>query len=213
MQTYTSKSTNGNIGKNERWISVAGGGILAALGIARRSWGGAALAAAGGALIWRGVRAQCPVKQALQGSGPVRIERIFTVTNKSPEEVFEFWRSFENLPKIMKNLESVRILDGRRSHWTAKGPGGKSIEWDAEITNERSGYLIEWRSLPGSDLDISGAVRFARKHGRGTKVHLSMRYTTPGGAIGEALANLLHERPEERIDEGLQELRGALDRV
>jgi len=84
------------------------------------------------------------------------------------------------------------------------------VTWDAEITNDRPGHLIEWRSLPGSTLDISGIVRFKRKQGQGTKVHLEFEYVTPGGAVGEALANLLRQRPGEKVDAGVRNLREAL---
>ena len=52
------------------------------------------------------------------------------------QELFDYWRNFENLPRFMYHLEAVNKLDERRSHWVAKGPGGSSVEWDAEIINE-----------------------------------------------------------------------------
>ena len=36
-------------------------------------------------------------------------------------------------------------------------------------------------------IDISGIVRFKRKQAGGTKVHVSINFVTPGGAIGESL--------------------------
>ena len=211
MPAQTEERTDQNIGNTERWISILGGTALAGFGISRRSWAGAGMALAGAALAYRGASRHCMVKAALRGSGPMRLERTITIPNKPPEEVYQFWRNFENLPAVIGPLESVKVLDGRRSHWVIKGPAGKSLSWDAEITNERSGHVIEWKSLPGSDIDLSGTVRFKRKQGRGTKVHLSLRYTTPGGAIGEALANVFHAQPEARVDAGLQNLREALE--
>jgi uncharacterized membrane protein len=201
---------NVNIGKKEQWASLIAGGLLAGLGITKRSWAGAGLAAAGGALIWRGATRHCTVKSALEGAGPVRLERSFTVPNRSPEEVYEFWRNLENLPRAIEGLKSVTAKDERQSHWVARGPAGVPIEWDAEITNDRSGHVIEWRSLPGSLINISGIVRFKRKHGHGTKVHMSIQYVTPGGAVGEALSNLLGQRPEEKVDSGLRGVQEAL---
>jgi uncharacterized membrane protein len=214
MQSDTNNNNSRNVGEKEQWVSLIGGGLLAGLGIASRSWAGAGLTAAGGALIWRGATRRCAIKSslknALETNGPVRIDRTFAVPNKSPEEVYEFWRNLENLPRVIENLQSVTMLDERRSHWVAKGPAGVPIEWDAEITNDGGGRLIEWRSLPGSTLDISGIVRFKRKQGHGTKVHLSIQYVTPGGAAGEALANLLKQRPEEKVDGALQNVQEAL---
>jgi uncharacterized membrane protein len=210
MTRESAKSTNHNIGTPERWVSVFAGTALTAYGIGRRSLAGAGIALAGGALLQRGLSGHCAVKSAVEGSGPMRLERTFTIPNKSPEEVYEFWRNLENLPGLIDGLESVKVLGERRSHWVARGAPGTRIKWDAEITNERRGYLIEWKTLPGSDLELSGSVRFKRKQAGGTKVHLSLRYTTPGGAIGEALGRLLHVQPPERLDAGIENLRQAL---
>ena len=53
----------------------------------------------------------------------VHVETSIAI-DKSPEELYAFWRDFKNLPLFMKNLESVTELDQRRSHWVAKGIGG-----------------------------------------------------------------------------------------
>ncbi|MBV8907001.1 MAG: cyclase/dehydrase, partial [Acidobacteriia bacterium] len=55
--------------------------------------------------------------------------------NRSPEECYQLWRDFANLPRFMRHVESIEVLDDRRSHWVVRGPGGSSIEWDAEITD------------------------------------------------------------------------------
>jgi uncharacterized membrane protein len=208
MQSRTSNKVN--VGNKEQWASLIGGGVLAGIGIASRSWAGAGMAAVGAALMWRGATRHCAVKAALEGSGPVRLERTLTIPNKSPEEVYEFWRNLENLPRLMEGLKSVTVLDGSRSHWVAKGPAGIPLEWDAEITNDRGGRVIEWHSLPGSTIEISGIVRFKRKQGQGTKVHVRVEYVTPGGAIGETLASFLRHRPEEKLDSGLRDMQQAL---
>jgi len=205
-----SQTNNTNIGKKEQWASLIGGGALAGLGVASRSWAGAGLVAAGAALIWRGSTGHCAVKSALESSGPVHIDRTFTVANKSPEEVYEFWRNLENLPRVMGGLKSVTPIDATRSHWVAKGPAGIPVEWDAEITNDNGGRVIEWRSVPGSLIDISGIVRFKRKQSGGTKVHVSINFVTPGGAIGQSLASLFGTLPEQQVDSGIRDVQQAL---
>jgi len=208
MATQTNHSRN--VGTKEQWASLMVGGLLTGLGIAKRSWAGVGLAAAGGALIWRGATGHCRVKDTLENYEPACLEKSFTVTNKSPEEVYHFWRNLANLPRVFDGLQSVTEISDNRSHWVLKGPAGIPIQWDAEITNDRSGRIIEWRSLPGSTLKISGVVRFKRKHSHGTKVHVTIRYAAPGGAIGEAMANLLRQRPERKVDAGLRGLKEAL---
>ena len=58
----------------------------------------------------------------------------------------------------MDHLVSVRQLDDRRSHWVAKAPGRRTVEWDAEIINEIPGELIGWRPLEGADV-VSAAPK------------------------------------------------------
>jgi uncharacterized membrane protein len=88
---------------------------------------------------------------------------------RQPADVYQFWRDFRHFPTFMSHLESVAVLDQRRSHWTAKGPAGRLVEWDAEITEDRPNELIAWRSLPGADVPNAGRVRFSPAPGdRGT---------------------------------------------
>ncbi len=127
------------------------------------------------------------------------------IINRAPEELYQYWHNFENLPNIMKHLESVRVSDERRSHWVAKAPAGTSVEWDAEITEDRPNELIAWRSLEGSDVENSGSVRFERAPGnRGTIVRVEINYTPPGGALGSLVAKLFGEEPGQQAQESLR---------
>ena len=141
-------------GAAENWASIVGGGALTAYGISRRSWPGAAVAAAGGYLTFRGSRGVTGREKLPR---EVRVVRSFTI-NKPPEEVYRFWRNFENLPRFMRHLKSVHNTESRRSHWVARGPLGANVEWDAEIIQERENELLAWRSLPGSDVEHWGTV-------------------------------------------------------
>jgi uncharacterized membrane protein len=127
------------------------------------------------------------------------------IINRAPEELYRYWHNFENLPNIMKHLESVRVSDERRSHWVAKAPAGTSVEWDAEITEDRPNELIAWRSLEGSDVENSGSVRFQPAPGnRGTIVRVEINYTPPGGALGSLVAKLFGEEPGQQAQESLR---------
>ncbi|MDQ6760520.1 MAG: cyclase, partial [Acidobacteriota bacterium] len=59
------------------------------------------------------------------------------IINRPPDEVYRFWRDLAKLPTFMSNLESVQVTGERTSHWKAKGPAGRSFEWDAEITEDQ----------------------------------------------------------------------------
>ncbi|HKC73665.1 MAG TPA: SRPBCC family protein, partial [Chloroflexota bacterium] len=69
------------------------------------------------------------------------VKKAITV-NRSPEDLYQFWHDFENLPRFMQHLESVRVTGERRSHWKATAPTGKSVEWDAVTTRDIPNELI-----------------------------------------------------------------------
>ena len=129
------------------------------------------------------------------------MSQVNTLTiNRPPEEVYSFWRDFQNLPRFMSHLESVQVIDDRRSHWVANTRTGATVEWDAEITEDRPNQFIAWRSLDGADVDNWGTVRFDPAPGnRGTEVRVEIEYNPPGGALGAGIAKLFGDAPEQKI--------------
>jgi uncharacterized membrane protein len=224
--TFSKRLSHGrNINETEQLASVIGGGTLIVWGLARRKWDGLGLAALGAGLLYRGVTGHCDVYQALgintskrrgrNVSIPyelgIRVDKTLTI-NKPREEVYRFWRNLENLPKFMINLESVKEIDNRHSHWVAKGPAGSTIEWKAEIINEKENELIGWRSLSGSQVSNAGSVQFhTAPAGRGTVVRIALQYEPPGGTVGATVAKLLGRNPERQIDEDLRRMKQLLE--
>lgn len=135
-----------------------------------------------------------------------------TTVNLAPEEVYGYWRDLEHLPVFMDHLHWVETTGERRSHWVARGPGGSTVEWDAEITEDVPGELIAWRSLEGADVPNNGTVRFApAAKGRGTEVTVELDYRVPGGSIGSAVAKLLGEEPSQQVRDDLRRFKQALE--
>jgi uncharacterized membrane protein len=148
---------------------------------------------------------------SVAGGDGIKVEKT-VVIDRSPEDVWSFWRDFENLPRFMEHLESVHVLDDRRSHWVARGPAGSHVEWDAEIHNEIPGQLIAWRSLPGADVDNAGSVHFAPAYGgRGTQVRVVLSYEPPVGRLGAAVATLFGEEPGQQVEDDLRRLKQVLE--
>ncbi|HSS21253.1 MAG TPA: SRPBCC family protein [Pyrinomonadaceae bacterium] len=141
----------------------------------------------------------------------VHIETSITI-DKSPEELFAFWRDFKNLPLFMKNLESVVELDERKSHWVARGVGAARVEWDAEVYNEKANELIAWRSLENADVVNAGSVRFQKgPTGHGTYLRVTMNYNPPAGTLGASIAKLLGAGPAQLIKEDLRRLKQIME--
>jgi len=177
------------------WTRVAGDVIdLACLGAAFTSRGSSrgrlvtAAAAVAGATALDVLCAQ-QLTRGIQTRGGEMPVVVTLIVNRSREELYKAWRNLTNLPRWMKHLRSVEEQGERRSHWVASGPAGSTVEWDAEITEDRANEIIAWRSVEGSDLDHRGVVKFEPVAGnRGTMVTVEMRYAPPGGTLGSAVA-------------------------
>jgi uncharacterized membrane protein len=134
------------------------------------------------------------------------------VVNRSPEEVYQFWRSFDQFPRFMRHLKQVSVRKDGSSHWKAYGPGGQLYEWDAEIAQDRPNELIAWRSLPGGDVQNEGSVRFERAPGgRGTLVRVNLRYAPPAGVAGATLAMLFGKEPGQEVQEDLRRFKQVIE--
>src|SRR5690606_33924527 len=147
----------------------------------RRKWTSGIIATGlGTSLLTRGITGHCFGYRALgidrssHDKDRVHVVQSFTI-QRSPEDLYRFWRKLDNLPQVLRHIESVHVLNDRESHWIAKGPFGREVRWQAEITDERENERIAWRSLPGGDIETSGDIRFALPEGdRGTVVWVSI---------------------------------------
>ena len=199
------------------WSRVAGDAMdLSLLGAALLTPGNDANKVAGAMVAVLGVtalditNAQQLSRPAGQRDGTVRARSV--TINRPAEELYRFWRDFQNLPRFMGHLEAVRVMGDKRSHWVAKGPAGTTVEWDAEVTEDVPNELIAWRSLADADVENSGSVRFTTAPGgRGTVVRVELEYNPPGGALGASLARLFGEEPEQQIKGDLHRFKQMME--
>jgi uncharacterized membrane protein len=134
------------------------------------------------------------------------------VVNRSPEECYRFWKNLENLPQFMRYLESVRVIDEKRSHWVAKLPKGGTLEWDSEITSDIPNSLLAWRSVEHAQVQNSGSVSFEpAPGGRGTIIRVRMQYEPPGGAVSSLAAKLMHGHPKSHVREDLRRFKQVME--
>ncbi len=215
-----------NVSGPERWISAAIGGALIAYGIRKRSWLGGLLALAGGNLLFRGATGLSLIYRAFgfdtskafgklakaAGTGErFTVEKSITLSAPAAE-AYRFWRNFENLPRVMRHLKSVRSIDERRSHWVAAAPAGLDIEWDAEITDERQDRKIAWRSLEGAEIENKGVVLFEPvQDGNATELRVYLEYAPPAGKAGKAFAKLFGKDPERMVEEDLRRFKTLIE--
>lgn len=219
-----------NVAMPERIVTGIVGAALTTLAVTKkRDLGGAALALAGGCLLYRAASGYCPAYAMLRtgasaessntdsptaviphGQG-IKVEKSLTI-QKPVGELFSFWRNFENLPRFMDHLESVTVQDNTHSHWVAKAPFGKTVEWDAEIINEIPDELIAWRSTENADIPNTGSVSFkTAPAGRGTILKVNLEYNPPAGALGALVARLFGEEPNQQVAGDLQRFKSLME--
>lgn len=214
-----------NVGAHERWLSLAVGSALLAYALMRyrRSlpW-----LLVGGGLVARGYTGHSYLYERLgrerkpgrgasawPGGRGIRIEEAITI-NRPVREVFAAWRDTRKLPRFMEHLEVVTPIGENRSLWTARmgGPIPLRLRWEAEIVAEREGEVLSWRSIPGSDIDIAGAVRFQPAPGeRGTELRAVLTYIPPGGPLGLALASAFRAVTAQQVKNDLSRFKNVME--
>lgn len=203
------------------WARVGGDAVdLAYLASGRRRQDNTRVSAAMGAVVAvtaldvataARLRRAAAARDVPKEDRAVRIERVVTI-NRSVHDVYQFWHRFENFPKFMRHLESVETIDARRSRWRARAPGGVTVEWEAEIVEDREDEWIAWRSLPGSTIENSGSVRFSPAPGaRGTELRVQLQFNPPAGTLGRSIAWLAGQDPERQIHEDLRRFKQLME--
>lgn len=135
-----------------------------------------------------------------------------TTIGKKPDEVYAFWRRLDQLPSFMAHLERVNVTGEATSHWVASAPLGRTVEWDARLTEDTPGKALAWCSLPGSDVTNEGRVTFEPAPGdRGTEVMVWLKYQLPAGQLGAIVAKLFGEDPPQQLDDDLRRLKQILE--
>ncbi len=143
----------------------------------------------------------------------IKIEEHITI-DRPRSEIFNIWRNFEQLADYADDLESVTALGDGRSHWVARLPGGKRVEWDSEMVNEIPGELIAWKTVGNPDVAHAGSVHFRDAAGGATEVRIVVDYEPPGGRLGglvHAFTRIFGQSPEQKIHGDLNRLKDRLE--
>jgi len=129
-----------------------------------------------------------------EATGDTATARAVTI-NRPASELYAYWRDLSKLPTFMDNVISVDVIDSNRSHWVVKAPGGKTVEWNAKLTEDTPDRTLAWVSETGADVPNSGRVEFREVGARGTVVTATIVYDPPGGAVGKLIAKMFQREP------------------
>jgi uncharacterized membrane protein len=149
---------------------------------------------------------------AAEGRLPQEVQVTVSRTiNRPLDEVYDFWRNFDNMPRFMRHIEAVESA-GRVVHWRARGPAGIKVAWDTELVEDVANQRLSWRTLETSDVEHHGSVRFAPAPGsRGTEVWVHLHYSPPAGQLGRGIAWLLGANPEQQLEEDLRRCKQLIE--
>jgi uncharacterized membrane protein len=220
-----SQATPRNVGEDERVYSILAGVGLALYGFRRGSWFGAASMLIGASLLDRGWRGYCAAydqlgistasdhrsRPGVRAQHGRKVEAVIHI-DRDRRDIYDFWRNLENLPRVMRHLKSVTPINDTRSKWVAYAPLAKTLQWEAEIINDRPGEVIAWQSVPGSQVDTAGSVHlYASPTGSGTNIVVSLKYDPPGGHFVDRLAHLFGVALEDDLEEDLLALKKTFE--
>ena len=110
------------------------------------------------------------------------------------EVVWKLWSDLEQMPRWMKWIESVKVLedDPELSRWKLD-TGGLEFSWLSRILKMVPHQIIEWESVDG--LPNRGAIRFYDRQASSI-VKLTIAYAIPG-ILGKIMDNLFLGRVVE----------------
>jgi uncharacterized membrane protein len=141
----------------------------------------------------------------------IQIRKSVTI-DRPREDLYEFWRHFQNLPQFMENVLEVSVRDEKFSHWKIAGPAGATLEWEAMIIADRQNEMVSWRSVDNPEVENAGSVHFRQApNGRGTVVTATLTYNPPAGKIGGWIAMLFGKEPSQQLSQDLRRFKALME--
>jgi uncharacterized membrane protein len=133
------------------------------------------------------------------------------VIHQPLETVYSFCAQYENLPRIMNNLKSVRSIGESRTHWVMKGPDSIVIEWDA-VTMTEPNEAISWRSIEGSEIKTTGAILLKSiGNKRATSLTLKLYYAPAFSEFPGIFSELFNSETSRQLEAGLEQFRNRIE--
>jgi uncharacterized membrane protein len=129
-----------------------------------------------------GLRDRVPIQVSIDVAVPVAF-------------AWDRWMTFEAITEGVHRIEDV---DRDGNHVVGRIAGLRSVDWEAEIVDEREHEAFAWRSFEGSD--CAGLVTFHRLSDRLTRLELDLDVlpVRPRDALALTL-HLAHRRAEAEL--------------
>ena len=205
------QQTQRNWSPATRLLSSVGGSLLTLYGLTRRGVAKPVLSTAGMVLTARGLT-NLDTRSLLgmtSGENGIRVNKAINIFAPI-DEVYQFWRNFENFPLFMNHVKEIRT-QGEVSTWKVAGPVGSTVEFQSRVIQDSPNDMIAWETLPDSQVRSAGFVRFDENRDGSTRVTVQMNYLPPAGVAGHAVAQLFGVDPRQAMHEDLFRLKTLLE--
>ena len=205
------QQTQRNWSPATRLLSSVGGSLLTLYGLTRRGVAKPVLSTAGMVLTARGLT-NLDTRSLLgmsSGENGIRVNKAINIFAPI-DEVYQFWRNFENFPLFMNHVKEITTRD-EVSNWKVAGPVGSTVEFQSRLTQDIPNDTIAWETLPDSQVRSAGFVRFDQNRDGSTRVTVQMNYLPPAGVAGHAVAQLFGVDPRQAMHEDLIRLKTLLE--
>jgi uncharacterized membrane protein len=137
------------------------------------------------------------------------IEASVTI-QRATEEVFRFYRDFQNLPRFLGDVMAVEPISPTTSRWTIQGPLGIRASWTMKVTEERANELIRYETITSPGLRTYWEVHFTSGSEAGeTEVREVMK--VPLGRLGRVALALIGKFPAEEVSSNLHRLKELME--
>lgn len=144
----------------------------------------------------------------------VHVKRSLDI-NRSPEACYHFWRHFENFPRFMQHVESVKLVDTTHSRWQVHAPLRQHTHWEVELTSDIPGQQLGWQTRAGSatsDISHTGIVHFRPAPGRrGTRIEAELTYHLLRGMAGLVRARMTEEALTRSLSNDLRRFKQLIE--
>lgn len=138
------------------------------------------------------------------GAARRRVHLRTTIEIDRPvHEVFDFCRDFENFPRVVQSLRSIKDFQDGRSCWEVISPSGEVLSWNSQVTKYVPNVVIAWRSVPGSVVDCNGLIRFSPSARGGTRLRVEVDYDPCHTGISDAVRALFDVPRTEQLEADL----------
>jgi ribosome-associated toxin RatA of RatAB toxin-antitoxin module len=126
-----------------------------------------------------------------------KVEKSILV-NVPVSTAYNQWTQFEDFPRFMGGVKSVKQLEDDRLEWVAEIAGVRR-QWTARVLEQVPDRKVAWAATEGAT--NAGAVTFDDVGGGQTSVHLTLEYEPEGllEKVGDKL-NIVENQAEADLD-------------